>query len=184
MKAYLVAHMFLAPFIIFTILAPLGYPLAGAVLGFLVGLIFCANRYGLKLPPAFMATQVAGILIVLLTLLITPLLKETTALAILFTFLALGALISVVKYKPWTAELSAADVGDFANHPAFIKSNVFFSSMWMVIFAWFAYANWQELAPIFRWVPMILGGLVTIIGPKILMNIGIKRGLFDDPRHS
>ncbi len=53
--------------------------------------------------------------------------------------------------------------------------------MWAIIFAWFAYANWQELQPMFRWIPMIVGALITILGPQILINIGIKRGLFIDP---
>ncbi len=182
MKAYLVAHIFIAPFLVFTILASFGYPLAGAILGSLVGWVFCINRYGFKIPPAFMTAQVVGILIVLLTLLVSLSLKESSAIAILFTFLSIGALISIVQNKPWTAELSAADVGDFANHPEFIKANVLFSGMWMFVFAWFAYANWQELAPLLRWIPMILAGVITIIGPKILMHIGIKRGLFEDPR--
>ena len=83
--------------------------------------------------------------------------------------------------KPWTAELTAADVGEFASNLAFIRANQFFSGMWALIFAWFAFANWQELAPIYRWVPMILGGLVTSFGPKILMKIGVRRRLFENP---
>lgn len=177
MKAYLVAHIFLLPFLVFTILAPFGFPLLGAALGTAIGVVACAMRYGAKIPPAFMAAQVLGVLTVLVILLLKPDLKETNALAIVFSFLAVGALISVLKRKPWTAELSAAEVGDFATHPAFIKSNIMFSAMWMLIFGWFAFANWQELAPIFRWVPMIVGGIITIVGPKVLMNIGIKRGI-------
>ena len=182
MKAYLLAHIFLAPFIIFTIFAPLGYPLVGAVLGLIVGVIACAKRYGMTMPSVFMAAQVAGIFVVLVALLIHPSLTETNAVAILFAFLAGGALVSVIQNKPWTAELSAADVGDFASNPAFIKANNFFSGMWMVIFAWFAFANWQELSPVYRWIPMIGGGIITIFGPRFLMNLGIKRGLFEDPR--
>ena len=182
MKAYLVAHIFLLPFLIFTILAPFGYPLLGAALGTVIGIVACSMRYGTKIPPAFMTAQVLGVLVVLLILLITPALRETDALAIVFSFLAGGAMVSAFQGKPWTAELSAADVGDFANHPAFIKSNMAFSIMWMLIFAWFAFANWQELSPIYRWVPMILGGLITVVGPKILMNIGIKRGIVPPPK--
>jgi arginine exporter protein ArgO len=85
--------------------------------------------------------------------------------------------VSIRQGRPWTAELSAADVGEFAQHPAFIKSNMMFSVMWMLIFAWFAFANWQELSAIYRWVPMILGGVITVIGPKLLMRIGVKRGV-------
>jgi len=177
MKAYLVAHIFLLPFLVFTILAPFGYPLLGAAFGVAIGLAACAMRYGAKIPPAFMAAQVLGVLTVFVLLLLKPDLKETNGLAIVFSFLAGGALVSVLQRKPWTAELSAADVGDFATHPAFIKSNIMFSAMWMMIFGWFAFANWQELSPWFRWVPMIAGGTVTIVGPKVLMNIGIKRGI-------
>lgn len=177
MKAYLVAHVFLLPFLIFTILAPFGYPLLGATLGVVTGLAACAMRYGAKIPPVFMAAQVLGVFTVVIILLLKPDLRETNGLAIVFSFLAGGALISVLQRKPWTAELSAADVGDFATHPAFIKSNILFSAMWMLIFGWFAFANWQELSPWFRWVPMIVGGIITVVGPKVLMNIGIKRGI-------
>lgn len=181
MKAYLAAHLYLAPFLIFTILASFGFPLTGAAVGLAIGVLACARRYGARLPPVFMAAQIVGLLVVLEVVFITPATTEPRALAILFAFLAAGAIISVVLNKPWTAELSAADVGDFASNPAFIRANQYFSGMWAVIFAWFAFANWQELAPIYRWVPMIAGGLVTIFGPKVLMNIGVKRGLFDDP---
>jgi len=181
MKEYLAAHLLLAPFLVFTILAPFGYPLPGAVLGTLIGCLSCAKRYGLTLPPVFMGAQVLGVGVVLICLLLRPDLKETTGLALVFAFLALGAAISVVQNKPWTAELSAADVGDFAKTPAFIKANAFFSGMWAVIFAWFAFANGQELAPIFRWVPMILGGVITVFGPKLLMRLAIKRGLLPGP---
>jgi len=177
MKAYLAAHLLLAPFLIFTILAPFGYPLTGAVLGAAIGVISCAKRYGLTMPPIFMAAQVFGVIVVLICLIVQPDLKTTAALALVFAFLAVGALASVLQYKPWTAELSAADVGDFANNPAFIKANIFFSGMWAAIFAWFAFANFQELAPLFRWVPMIVGGLVTVYGPKALMRLAVRRGL-------
>ena len=136
MKAYLVAHIFLLPFLVFTILAPFGFPLIGAALGVVIGVVACAIRYGAKVPPAFMAAQVLGVSTVLVFLLLRPELRETSALAIVFAFLAIGALISVLQQKPWTAELSAADVGDFATHPAFIKSNTMFSAMWMLIFGW------------------------------------------------
>ena len=91
-------------------------------------------------------------------------------------------MISVVLNKPWTTELSAAGVGVFATNPAFIRANQWFSGMWEVIFAWFAIANWQDLEPIYRWVPMIAGGLVTIVGPKILKNIAVRRGVIKEPR--
>ncbi|KIC15701.1 hypothetical protein [Leisingera sp. ANG-DT] len=181
MKAYLHAHLLLSPFLIFTILAPLGFPLLGAILGATIGLATSALRYGATIPPAFMTAQILGVVGVLGALLVMPSLKETNALAIVFSFLAGGALVSVVQNKPWTAELSAGDVGDFAAHPAFIKSNIMFSVMWMMIFAWFALANWQVLSPIHRWVPMILGGVITVIGPKFLMNIGRKRGIVPPP---
>ena len=162
-------------------IAAFGLPQFGAALGLVVGIIACARRYGATLPPPFMTAQVAGVAVVLLLLLMLPSLKETSALAVVFTFLSGGAIASVIQNKPWTAELSAADVGDFATNPAFIKANIFFSTMWAAIFAWFAFANWQELAPLFRWVPMIIGGVVTVLGPKFLMRIAVKRGLIEDP---
>ncbi|WP_170425035.1 hypothetical protein [Ruegeria arenilitoris] len=177
MKAYLVAHILLLPFLTFTVLAPFGFPLAGAVLGAVIGIVGCAVRYGAQFPPAFMAAQVLGVLTVTLVLLLGPGIRETDSLAIVFSFLAVGAFVSIRQGRPWTAELSAADVGEFAQHPAFIKSNMMFSVMWMLIFAWFAFANWQELSAIYRWVPMILGGVITVIGPKLLMRIGVKRGV-------
>lgn len=177
MKAYLLAHLFLAPFLAFTILAAFGYPLLGAAVGFAIGVIACVRRYGMKLPPVFMSSQVLGVAVALILLLVAPSLKETTAIDVVFAFLAVGAIVSVVRNKPWTAELSASDVGDFAENPAFIKANTFFSAMWAVTFVWFAFANWQELAPLFRWVPMIVAGVVTVFGPKFLMNVAVKRGL-------
>jgi len=182
MKALQKAHVYLTPFLIFTILTSFGFPLTGAALGLAVGIIASARRFGASIPPVFVAAQILGLLVVLQVVFITPATTETSALAILFAFLAGGAAISVAMRRPWTAELSAAEVGEFAGSPAFIRANQFFSGMWAAIFAWFAFANWQELAPIYRWAPLIVGGLVTILGPKILMTIGVKRGLFEDPR--
>ena len=84
MKVYLVAHIFLLPFLVFTILAPFGYPLLGAGLGVAIGLVACAMRYGAKFPPAFMTAQVLGVLVVLVVLLLKPDLRETNGLAIVF----------------------------------------------------------------------------------------------------
>ncbi len=96
MKSYLVAHLFLVPFLTFTILAAIGYPLVGAMLGLLFGIVFCVTKYGRKLPPIFMSMQLFGVLSVLLTLVVSPGLKETTAIAILFLCLAIGAFLSVL----------------------------------------------------------------------------------------
>ncbi len=181
MKAYFTAHILLLPFLTFTVLAPFGFPLAGATMGAFFGIGGCAVRYGTKIPPAFMAAQVLGVLAATLILILNPEIRETSVLAIVFSFLAGGALLSVIQGKPWTAELSAAEVGEFAQHPAFIKSNVLFSVMWMLFFAWFAFANWQELSPMYRWVPMILGGVITVIGPKVLMKISVNRGIVPQP---
>ena len=181
MKAYLEAPIYLSPFLIFAILASFGLPLTGAALGLAIGIIVSAKRYGASLPPVFMAAQILGLLVVLQVVFITPATTETTALAILFSFLAVGAAMSVALRKPWTAELSVGEVGEFSSNPEILRANQFLSGMWAVIFAWFAYANWQELALIYRWVPMIVGGVATVIAPKILMKIGIRRGLFEEP---
>ena len=98
-----------------------------------------------------MAAQVLGVLTVLVALLLKPILKETNALAIVFLFFACGALISVLQRKPWTVELSAADMGDFATHPTFIKSNMMLSAIWIPIFGWFCHS---ELARAFAGLPV------------------------------
>ena len=185
MKAFLIAHIFLAPFIIFTIGASLGYPLSSVIIGLLIGLVFCGFQYGMRIPSAFMSAQLLGLAIVLLLMLtMYPNMAENNALALVFALLAVGALVSVLQKKPWTAELSADEVGEFAKNPAFLKANNLFSIMWMFIYAWFAFASWQNLSPWLRWVPLAVGGLISVVGPKMLMKIGIKRGMFEDPRTS
>lgn len=185
MKAFLIAHIFLAPFIIFTIGASLGYPLSSALIGLFVGVVFCGFQYGIRIPSAFIGAQLLGLATVLLLMLTRyPDMTENSALALVFVFLALGALISVLQKKPWTAELSENEMGEFAKNPIFLKVNDLFSLMWMFIYAWFAFASWQSLSPWLRWVPLAIGGLISIVGPKILMRIGIKRGMFEDPRTS
>ena len=181
MKAFLLAHIFLAPFIIFTIGASFNYPLASATIGLLVGIVFCAFRYGIQLPSIFMLAQLIGLLIVVLLMLFGYSHKTgNDFFAVVFTFLAGGAFISVLRKKPWTLELSAGGVGDFAKNPAFLKANNLFSLMWAVIYAWFAFASWQQLPELARWIPLGVGGFLSVIGPKILMRIGIKRGVFED----
>lgn len=183
MKAFLSGHLLTIPFTIFVIGAGFGYSLVGAVIGLLVGLALSVYRYGMRIPSTFMALQLLGILIVVLLFLFNPAgLAVNVATALVFTFLAAGALLSVLQKKPWTGELSAEGMGDFAKNPAFIKANNMFSMMWAVIFAWFAFASWQEMPELARWIPLIAGGVISVVGPKILMRIGIKRGLFKDPK--
>ena len=99
MKAYLVAHIFLLPFLVFTTLAPFGFPILAAMLGVTIGIVACALRYGFEAPPVFMAAQVLGVALVLSLLLLGLDLKVTDALAIVFAFLSAGATISVLQYK-------------------------------------------------------------------------------------
>ncbi|MFV2052393.1 hypothetical protein [Aliiroseovarius sp. YM-037] len=72
MKAYLSAHLLLAPYLVFTILAPIGYPLIGAA-------------------------RVVAVGIILVVLLLVPSFKETNALAIVFAFLTGGAVIRMMQ---------------------------------------------------------------------------------------
>ncbi len=181
MKAFILAHILLAPFIIFTIGAPLGYSSASALIGLVVGVMICAFRYGTQIPPAFMSSQLLGLTLVVVILMTSSTLTESKGLAIVFAFLTSGALISVIQSKPWTMELSAGGMRDFAKTTAFKKANNLFSIMWALIYAWFSFASWIELPQVVRWIPFALGGIISVVGPKILMKIGIKRGMFEDP---
>ena len=180
-RAFLLAHVFLGPFTIFTIAAAFGYPLAGAVGGLAIGLAFCVQHYGAAVPPAFMVGQLVGLTAVVVALVADNDLAEHSALAIAFAFIALGALASVLQRKPWTAELSAGEYGDFAQSVPFHRVNMALSTMWAAIFGWFAVASWFELQPLLRWVPLAIGGIISVLGPRILTRIGIKRGIIADP---
>ena len=179
MKAFAVAHLFLAPFLLFTIGASLGQPLVSALAGLAIGVMFCVGRYGVRVPPAFMSAQLIGLAVVVPVALFDSDVSDATLLGVVFAFLAVGSLVSVGRGAPWTAELSAGDMGSFAQNPAFIGANNLFSLMWAGIYAWFSWASFAELAPAAKWIPMAVGGLLSVIGPRLLMKLGEARGLFD-----
>ena len=183
MKTFLLANLYLAPFLTFTVLTSFGFPFAGSAIGLAVGLIWAVYRYGARLPAAFLSGQIIGLALVLFLLLADVALSDHLALAIVFAFITIGAAVSVMTGKPWTADFSSREYSAVAELPAFLRINNVISSMWVVIYGWFAIANWAQLAELFTWTPLVVGAALSIQGPKWLIRRELRSVVAGDRRN-
>ncbi|MDO9709814.1 phytoene desaturase family protein [Paracraurococcus lichenis] len=170
MKAYLRAHLGLAPKILYFVGLALGWPLLGAATGLLAALVACGQqvRRG-EWRPFDLALLLGLALLVPVHALPIPALAPH-GIALLLGLLAAGGFVSLAIGRPWTMHVSAADYRGATETPAFLAVNRAMSALWSVLFAWFALAALAGLAGPWRWGPMLLGALATAFGPKLLVR--------------
>jgi len=93
--------------------------------------------------------------------------------AVLSAWLALGATLSLVIGRPWTADFSAADYQGATETPLFLSVNQAISGLWAGVFAWFALTDALGANPWLHWGPLALGGLASMALPPWLVRRGL-----------
>lgn len=99
------------------------------------------------------------------------------AVAASFVGLGLFSLGGGALGKPWTAEYSRTEYAEVAATPEFAIINRTITALWGVIFLFFAFAQVLALG---LWPTIaggVLGGLTSILGPKLLVRIVLRRRL-------
>uniref|UniRef100_Q07QP6 Amine oxidase n=1 Tax=Rhodopseudomonas palustris (strain BisA53) TaxID=316055 RepID=Q07QP6_RHOP5 len=183
MKTYLLVHAAMLGLVLFGIGAGFGHPLAGAAAGLVFTLGWVAIRTR-GLPSTFLGSMIVGLSLVVLAHLLGEAALIAQANALLMASLALGALISVVRQKPWTSEFSASAHGGAAASPLFLRINMLISALWAVLFGWLAFGFYFHLHPATHWGPLALGGVASIVLPKWLMRRGLAEMAKGDQRNA
>lgn len=183
MKTFLRVKLFLVPLLAFLIATAQGHGFAGA----LAGLAWTAGasllRRGLRPPPPFEASLIAGFALALLALTATALDAGRTV-SLVMGSLAVGAIVSVLRGRPWTAGFSAAEFGGASASPLFIAINKAISALWGALFAWLAVAAWLALPAPAHWLAVGAGAVASIVLPRLLVARGLRRMAAGDTRHA
>jgi len=183
MKTYLLVNVALLSLPLYLLLAWLVSPPVGAAVALAYAVGWSAVTRGLKAPPVFESALIAGLLVVLLDRLIGPAPRIDQANGALLLCLALGAAVSVVIRKPWTATFSAAEYGGASRTPLFLAVNMAMSAIWAVLFAWLGVAAIVEAPPFATWAPVVLGAVISVFLPKLIVTVSLRRAAAGDRRN-
>ena len=99
------------------------------------------------------------------------------AVAASFVGLGIFSLVGAAVGKPWTAEYSRSEYTDVAETPEFVIINRTITATWGLIFLFFALARMLALG---LWPTVaggIVGGFASIVGPKLLTRLALRRRL-------
>jgi all-trans-retinol 13,14-reductase len=183
MSTYLRIKAALLPLLLFSVAATLGWPATGAGLGLaFIGLFLFRLNDGRRAQPLFIGLAIGLVLIMAGHLLDIAALRQSST-GLLFAGLAAGAGASLAIGRPWTAEFSAAQYAEFAQSQLFAAINRKISALWAVLFglmAGFAFLGLPQWASL---VPAGLGGLVSVLGPKVMMRRGLSAMAAGDRRN-
>jgi all-trans-retinol 13,14-reductase len=184
MKTFLLVKAALLPMPLYALGVWLGSPVLGAAIGFAYGLAWALWRYRGSLPPAFEAAQVVGLGIVLLGHALAMPATMLHTHAIVIAALAAGAWISLGQGRPWTAEFSASSYAGLSASPLFLEINRQISTLWAVLFSWLALASFMKWPAYASYGPVLLGGLTSVLLPRILVRRGLTRMAAGDQRNA
>ncbi len=184
MKTFLIVKAALLPLPIYLLSLWLGAPFAGAAVSLVYALVWALVAHKGTVPPPFELALIGGLGAVLLAHVgsIAPLVDAANA--ILLAFLALGAAVSVIIGRPWTAEFSAGEFKGASRSRLFQEINTLLSGLWAIIFAWLALASGLQLGALAHWLPVGLGALISVIGPKLLVMRGLAKMAAGDQRNN
>lgn len=183
MKTFLRIKLFLVPLLAFLIATAQGHGFAGALAGLVWTLGASVLRRGLRPPPPFEASLVVGFALAILALTVTALDPGRTV-SLVMGSLAVGATVSILHGRPWTAGFSAAEFGGASATPLFISINTAISALWGALFAWLAVATWLALPALAHWLAVAAGAVASIVLPRLLVARGLRRMAAGDTRHA
>ncbi|MBB5048572.1 hypothetical protein HNR60_003340 [Rhodopseudomonas rhenobacensis] len=184
MKTFLIAHAALLALPIFALLSWLGLPLLGAAVGLAYAVAWSALWSRGKPPPVFDLSLMFGLAIVVVGHAAGATALIDNAGALLMLGLGLGALLSVALRRPWTAEFSARDYQGVAASPLFLSINMQISALWAALFLWLVLAFYLRLPAVAHWGPLALGGVASVLLPKLLVRRGLARMAQGDTRNA
>ncbi|KAB2912360.1 MAG: FAD-dependent oxidoreductase [Hyphomicrobiaceae bacterium] len=184
MKTILMVKAALLPLPMYLLSLWLGAPFMGAAASLVYALAWALVAHKGRMPPPFELALIGGLGAVLLAHVgsIAPLVDAANA--ILLAFLALGAVVSVIIGRPWTAEFSAGEFKGASRSRLFQEINTLLSGLWAIIFAWLALASGLQLGALAHWLPVGLGALISVIGPKLLVTRGLAKMAAGDQRNN
>lgn len=105
--------------------------------------------------------------------------------------LAVGMAASVALRRPWTAPFAALVYREVSGTPLFTTINMAISALWAGLMVWLAFAHFAGLPLAARWLPLPVGGLLSMILPPLWIQAdlqhragGDKRNRWPDPDFS
>ncbi|MFC5771171.1 phytoene desaturase family protein [Thauera sinica] len=182
MKTFLRVKLFLVPLLAFLIAAAQGHALPGALAGLAWSAGASLLRRGLQPPPPFEAALMAGFALAAIGLAAAAA-DAAQGIGIVMGCLSAGAIASVLRGRPWTAEFSAAEFGGASATPLFVAINETISALWGALFGWLAVAAWLALPPPAHWLPLAGGALASILLPRLLVARGLRKMAAGDTRY-
>ena len=174
MQAFLHVTAALLPIVPYLATAPFGLGTLGAAAGLAWGAIGAARRHGGRRPPAIEIALMLGLAGALVVELL-PVPGGPHGEALVMLALAIGATVSLVQLRPWTAAYAASAYGGAAGTPLFASVNRLTSALWAALFAWLALGSLLDLAPLLRYGPLAAGGITSVALPPLLMRRGLDR---------
>ena len=173
MASFLRAKLSLASFAIFWFLAAQGALVWATAIAAVLALAVVLWRRRASSDLDLFAASLFALLG--LVLLLAPAAVEPYAVAASFAGLGLFSLVGAALKRPWTAEISRASFADVAETPAFLIINTAISTLWGVVFLVAAVARVMDWPSIVVTTAIVLGAFASIVGPKILIRIGLQR---------
>ncbi len=183
MRTFLLVKAALLPLPLYALGAWMGRPFEAAAFGLLYGIAWALVRHRGKLPPAFETALLGGLAVVVIAHLVGAAGLAAHSNAIVLAALALGATVSIALGRPWTAEFSAGEYQGASTSPLFRIINAQISGVWAVLFAWFALASLLKLPSLATTVPLVLGGIASVLLPRVLVKRGLARLALGDKRN-
>jgi all-trans-retinol 13,14-reductase len=177
MKTFVAANVGLLPLIAFWMLMGAGQSGLAILVAFILAAAICGWR---SLSGTVKSLEVAALaFFLLLGLLYLAGWAQAIDRAVILSFIGLGlfSLAGAAIGKPWTAEYSRAEYSDFAESREFVIINSTITTIWSGVFLFFALAHSLALG---LWASIaggILGGLASIIGPRLLVRLILSRRL-------
>lgn len=97
--------------------------------------------------------------------------------------LSLGAALSVLLCKPWTAPFAAMFYRDVSSTPLFMTINMVISAFWAVLFAWAGFAFLMQFPLAVAVTPLAIGGVISAVLPPLWVGIDLRRRAAGDTRN-
>lgn len=104
-------------------------------------------------------------------------------LSIVSLVLAAGMALSVALRRPWTAPFAAQVYREVSGTPLFLTINMAISALWAALMLWLALAHFAGLPLPVRWLPLPVGGIVSMVLPPLWIRMDLQRRAAGDRRN-
>lgn len=177
MKTFVAVNFGLLPLIVFWVVTGTGQPGLAVALAFALAAVTAGWRLLSGVMKSLEIVALAFFAVVGLARLAGWAWAIDNAVPASFVVLGLFSLGGAAFSKPWTVEYARMDYAEVASTPEFMLINRMITAIWGVIFLFFALAQILALGLAPTLVGGVLGGLTSIVGPKLLVRILLRRRL-------